>query len=188
MWVELAPVANIAQDASHLLDDLHVLERRFQRVCGGLHRFHRAVPGRFAGETCLFSGMSSLLTGRPCCFTGLAKLFPFLPQRLKGFPMLVANLARLFRHFAELFGLAPRSLGGTALIFGGSPILLSGFPTLLGLLPDAFCLLATLFGLEVVVCHVHKRIRRESARSRLGCQAVTVRCSSDLALDPYGPV
>ena len=53
--VELVHVPYVTEGPPHLLDDLHVVECRFQRVGGRVHGIHRCVTRSFGGGSCLFA-------------------------------------------------------------------------------------------------------------------------------------
>ena len=62
----------------HAFDDLHMFERRFQALSGGVHGLYRQFPITFGCESCLLAGDPRRL--------------PDVPQSLPLMPRLIARL------------------------------------------------------------------------------------------------
>jgi hypothetical protein len=83
--VELVHVLYGAERPAHLLDDLHVFQRRLQRFSGGVHGFDRRLTGRLGRGSCL-------LTGDPRALPGFPEALSLLPDDLERPTVLVADL------------------------------------------------------------------------------------------------
>src|SRR6266850_626109 len=68
--VELVHIAYLAERPPHLLDDLHVFERRSHGFGRCVHGVHRGLSSGLGGDACL-------LTGSPRHLTGFS--YPLLP-------------------------------------------------------------------------------------------------------------
>lgn len=78
----------VAKGSPHLLDDVHLFERRLQCLCGRLH----SVDGRVTGS---FGCGAGVFTRGPRHFSRLPEALPLLPDGFKGLTMLVADLTGL---------------------------------------------------------------------------------------------
>ena len=93
MGIELVHVPDLAEGPPHLLDDLHVFERRLERLGGGMHRIHRCV--------------TSTLGGGSRRLRGLPEVLALLPDSLQRLTMLVTEFTCFLGQLSELFRLKP---------------------------------------------------------------------------------
>jgi hypothetical protein len=77
--VELVHVLCFAKSPPHFLHDLHLFERRVQRIGGGPYGIHHSVPRIIRGNPCVLAGSARRLSSVPQplsflsdCFEGLA--------------------------------------------------------------------------------------------------------------------
>jgi hypothetical protein len=140
-------VLDVPEGPPHILEDLHVVERRFERGGGGLDSLHGRTTGGLGGG-------AGLLTNGPGSLREFSKALSLLADRLKCFPMLIAELPRFLGESPELFGLFPRRLGRQAVFFGRHAILLGVLTAVFSLLAHTLCPLALLIWWALIVRHV----------------------------------
>src|SRR6187431_952526 len=108
--IELVQVPNVPQCPPHVFDDFHAVERRLQRLGGGVHGLHRRLTRRLGGGARLFARGPRDLTGFP-------QALPLLPNGLERLTMLVADLPRFFRQTPEPLRFVAVSLGNDTMQF-----------------------------------------------------------------------
>jgi hypothetical protein len=88
----------LSGDPPHLLERLHVFQRRLQCLGGGLHRFHQRLACRLTGYTPLFAIDAGSLGNFP-------HALPLLTRQLERLALAVASLTRVLCQLPEPLGL-----------------------------------------------------------------------------------
>ena len=119
--VELVQVLYFAKSPPHFLHDLHLLERRVQRIGGGPYGIHYSFPRIIRGNPRFLAGSARGLGRRPDFLAGQSRSLSSVPQPLsflsdcfEGLPMMVADLTRFLRQSSEPFSLVPAGFRGYA--------------------------------------------------------------------------
>jgi hypothetical protein len=145
--VELVCSPYVTEGPPHLFHDLHVFERRLERLGGCVHGLDCRMTGSLGCGTCL-------LTSGPRRFSGFPQTLTLFTKCLELLTMEVAHLPRFFCEPSELLRLNPAGLGGSAVFFGELAVVLGILTFILSPLAHALCLLPVLFWREVIVRHV----------------------------------
>jgi hypothetical protein len=115
--VARSDVSHLTKGPAHVFHDLHLFERRVQRIGSRAHGIHDGLSRGLRDSPCFLTGRARRLGGDPRLLAGDARRLggvtqplSLLSDRLECVAMMVADLTRFLGEAPELFRFIPGSL------------------------------------------------------------------------------